>query len=61
VESILRRNRKYTAFWVVFVLTCVGLFFDKLNGEQWVETVIFIFGLYMIGNVGEHYTKRTGK
>lgn len=54
----LRRDRKYKAFWGVFLMASVALFFDKLNGDQWVEILIFVFGLYMAGNVGEHYTER---
>jgi len=57
MESLLRRERKYKAFWGVFLFACVALFFDKLTGDHWVDTVIFIFGLYMAGNVGEHYTR----
>ncbi len=54
----IRRDRKYKAFWAVFLLTCIALFFDKLNGEQWVDTTIFVFGLYMAGNVGEHFSRK---
>jgi uncharacterized membrane protein YjjP (DUF1212 family) len=59
MESLLRKERKYKAFWGVFLFACVALFFERLNGDQWVDTVIFIFGLYMAGNVGEHYTRKT--
>jgi uncharacterized membrane protein YjjP (DUF1212 family) len=58
VASKLRRDRKYKAFWAVFLFSCAALFFDKLNGEQWVDLVIFVFGLYMAGNVGAHFTQK---
>lgn len=60
-RDTLRRERKYTTFWGVFLFASVALFFDKLNGDQWVELLIFIFGLYMAGNVGEHYTRKAQK
>lgn len=53
----LRRDRKYKAFWAVFLMTSVALFFDKLNGPEFVQMVIFVFGLYMGGNVGEAWVK----
>ena len=54
----LRRDRKYKAFWGVFLFSSVALVIDKLSGDQWVEFMIFVFGLYMAGNVGEHYTRK---
>ncbi len=58
LETRLRRDRKYKAFWAVFLLSCIALAFDKLNGEQWVDLVVFVFGLYMAGNVGAHFTQK---
>lgn len=58
IATKLRRDRKYKAFWGVFLLSCIALFFDKLNGGEWVDLVIFVFGLYMAGNVGSHYTQK---
>lgn len=57
MEDRLRRDRKYKAFWGVFLMTSVALFFDKLNGDQFVDLVWPVFGLFMAGNVGEHWTK----
>ena len=53
----LRRDRKYKAFWAYFLLMTVLLVFNRLSGEQYVEVIIFGFGLYMAGNVGEHWSK----
>jgi hypothetical protein len=58
IEDRLRRDRKFKAFWAVFLMASVMAFLDKLNGVQYVDLVTFVFGLYMAGNVGEHWTKR---
>ena len=51
------RDRKYKTFWAVFLSSAVLLVFDKLNGAEYVQVLIFTFGLYMAGNVGEHASK----
>jgi hypothetical protein len=56
-----RKDRKYTAFWAVFLFSGTALFFDKLAGDQWVTFMTFVFGLYMAGNVGAHYTQKDRK
>jgi len=56
VDDQIRRDRKYKAFWGVFLFSCVALFFSKISGAEWVNFNIFAFGLYMAGNVGEHGT-----
>lgn len=55
-EETLRRDRKYKAYWGTFLLASVALFWDKLSGDQYVNLIIFIYGLYVGGNVGEHWT-----
>ena len=57
-EDRLRRDRKYTAFWGVFLVATVALFVDKINGDNYVNIVWTVFGLFMAGNVGEHWTRR---
>lgn len=57
MEERLRGTRKYYAFWGVFLMASAALFFDKLNGDQFVALVWPVFGLFMAGNVGEHWTK----
>lgn len=55
--SNTRRDRKYKAFWGVFLFTAVALFFGKLSGGEFVSLASLVFGLYMGGNVGEHWTR----
>lgn len=54
MDDMLRRERKYKAFWAMFLVITGLLTWNKLNGDQYVELMIFTFGLYMAGNVGEH-------
>jgi hypothetical protein len=39
-------------------MSSILIAFDKLGGDQYVDLMTFVFGLYMAGNVGEHWTKR---
>ena len=57
VEDRLRRDRKYKAFWAVFLMASAALFWDKLDGYQYVNLIWPVFGLFMAGNVGEHWTQ----
>jgi hypothetical protein len=57
MESKARRDRKYKAYWALFLLVTVLLVFNRLTGEQYIEVLIYSFGLYMVGNVGEHLSK----
>jgi hypothetical protein len=58
MTEMLRRNRKYTAFWGVFLMASAALFFDKLTGAEFANLVWPVFGLYMGGNVGARWTDR---
>lgn len=53
-----RRDRKYKAFWGVFLFSASALMLGKLTGTEWITFAGTVYGLYMAGNVGEHYTKR---
>ena len=55
MEDQVRRDRKYKAWWAAFLLSSVMAFWSKLSGGEWVEFNIYAFGLYMMGNVGEHF------
>jgi hypothetical protein len=61
LDDRLRRDRKYKAFWAVFLMASVMAFWDKLSGAEYVQLLTFVFGLYMAGNVGEHWTNKGGK
>ena len=50
--------RKYIAFWVAFASSFALLLTGKLDGDQYVDIQVVIFGLYMAGNVGEHVARR---
>ena len=57
-DDLLRRDRKYKAFWGVFLMASVAIFWDKLSGAEYVNLMVFVFGLYMGGNVGETWAKK---
>jgi hypothetical protein len=38
-------------------MASVALFWNKLSGAEYVSLVWSVFGLFMAGNVGEHWTK----
>jgi len=58
VWKVLRENRKYTVFWAVFLIETALRLGDIISGSEYKEMVIFVTGLYMAGNVGEHMAKR---
>jgi hypothetical protein len=53
-ESRLSGNRKFIAFWVAFASSILLLLFEKIDGDQYVDMQVVLFGLYMAGNVGEY-------
>ena len=57
MDDQIRRNRKFKAFLLVFLITTALLVFNRLTGEQYVEVIIFVFGLFMAGNGIEHASK----
>lgn len=57
IDDRLRRDRKYKAFWGVFLMATFLGVVDKLSTE-YVTLITAVYGLYMAGNVGEHWTKR---
>ena len=58
MEDMIRRNRKYTSFWAVFLTITVLLVWDKLTGDKYVALLWPVFGLYMGGNALEHFSKK---
>jgi hypothetical protein len=57
-EKYLVGKRKFIVWWAVFLSSCGFLAWGKLSGELYADLVMAAFGLYMAGNVGEHWTKR---
>jgi cell division protein FtsW (lipid II flippase) len=53
----LERERKFYFALLVFITVTLLIVFDKLAGETYAEIVIWIAGLFMAGNVGEHAAK----
>jgi len=51
MNDLLKSNRKYKAFIVVFLMASAMLVFERLSGGEWVTLVIAVFGLYTGGNV----------
>jgi len=58
LEDPITRDRKYKVFWAVFLVELALTIWGKLDGDQFVELTSVVFGLYMAGNVGEHWTRR---
>lgn len=58
VRSVIEDNRKFVVFCGVFVSVVVLLLFGKLSGDNFVDITIAVVGLYMAGNVGEHFARR---
>lgn len=58
MKDLIQTHRKYMAFWGVLLLSSILAAFDKLTGTEWVNVVMPVFGLFMAGNVGEHYNNR---
>ena len=52
----MRDNRKYGAWWIVFIVSSIGLYAKILTGDQWVTVVSGAYAIYMVGNVGEHFS-----
>ena len=58
LTQIIRDNRKFAAWWFAFGAATILLLVSKLTGDQWVNIVSVALGAYMVGNVGEHFSKR---
>jgi len=51
-------KRKYWVFWGVFLGTVALLLAGRISGDHFVDVTIAAVGLYMAGNVGEHWARR---
>lgn len=61
MEDQLRRDRKYKAFWAVFLMASAMAFWGVISGAEWVTVIGIVYGAYMAGNVGEHYVNKESK
>lgn len=56
--SVTENKRKFQVFWGVFGCSVALLLLGYVNGDQFVDITIAVVGLYMAGNVGEHWARR---
>lgn len=54
-------GRKLTFAILLMVVSGGFVFFNKFTAQEWVEFMIWVFGTYAVGNVGEHLSKRIKK
>lgn len=52
------KSRKLLIVSILFVVATVFLATSFLTGAQWIDFIKWLFGLYVAGNVGEHYSKK---
>ena len=57
METQANRNRKFKAFLLVFFTTTALLVFHRLTNEQYIDALKWIFGPYILGNLGERALK----
>tara|TARA_R110002050_G_scaffold116946_1_gene233608 strand:- start:35652 stop:35837 length:186 start_codon:yes stop_codon:yes gene_type:complete len=50
-------GRKMTFALLLFIIATVILWTGKSNFDEWSNFIIWIFGSYAVGNVGEHMSK----
>lgn len=51
-------SRKFWAFVILQILFVSMTYDDKLSGDQFVNLTEWLWGLYVLGNVGEHGVKQ---
>jgi len=51
------KSRKFVFLLIVFVVSLVALFLKIANFDSWADFIKWIFGAYILGNIGEHYTR----
>lgn len=58
LQTAVEENRKFTVFCIVFGSTVALLLFGRITGDNFVDISIAVVGLFMAGNVGEHWARR---
>lgn len=63
IEDVKRRltSRKLHVAVVGFIAATFFFYYGMLSGALWVELLKWIFGLYSVGNVGEHFADAAKK
>lgn len=51
------KSRKFWLMMLLFVTATLMFYLYRLESGEWVEFVKWIFGIYAVGNVGEHVSK----
>jgi len=54
-------GRKMFFALILMIIVSTILFADKCNFDQWSNFVIWVFGTYALGNIGEHVAEKFGK
>ena len=44
-------GRRWVAFLLLVALASAGMWFAKLTGAQWLEAVVWLYGIFVTGNV----------
>jgi len=55
---MMQGNRKFYAYLLAMLLVTVLTALQRLDGQNCINGLVWIFGAYMGGNVGEHVVKR---
>lgn len=53
-------SRKLWAFIVLEVFASASFLNGLMNADQWIAFTQWNFGIYAVGNVGEHFAKKGG-
>lgn len=53
------KSRKLLSGVVLFIVATVALFVDKSTFSEWSGFMQIVFGIYVVGNVGEKYVNNS--
>ena len=52
------KSRKLLAATVCFVSATIFVILGRAEFQGWAEFIKYVLGIYVVGNVGEHYTNK---
>ena len=55
------KSRKLVCAFVCFLSATLFVILGKADFTGWADFVKYILGIYVVGNVGEHYTNKIGE